>query len=96
MDFTKKFSALRVNLQRSKTFLYKPWRSKGSLQFENIINILVGSFHFIRIYMLFLLLHHQHCISCFTFENDFKYSKVPAMKEVIHSKQVTNNKSILP
>ena len=35
------------NIYNAKIFLYKPWRPKGFLQFEIIINVLVSSFRFI-------------------------------------------------
>ena len=36
--------ALSVNPLNAEYFLYKPWRPKGFIQFEIIINVLVTSF----------------------------------------------------
>ena len=39
--------AFVLNPQSAEILLYKPWRPKGSLQFEIITNVLVRSFRFI-------------------------------------------------
>ena len=43
-----------INLYNTELILYKPWRSKGLFQFEIIINVLVSSFRFIWIPMLWV------------------------------------------
>ena len=44
-------------------FLYKPWRPKDFIQFEIVINILVSSFPFIRIPMLWVHGNYKYVYS---------------------------------
>ena len=44
-------------------FLYKPWRQKGFIQFAIIINVLVSSFWFIWIPMLWVYGHYKYFYS---------------------------------
>ena len=41
----------------AEIFLYKPWRSKGCFQYQIILNVLVRSFRFIWIRMLWVYGH---------------------------------------
>ena len=43
--------------------LWKPWRPKGYFQFEIIINVLVSSFQFIWIPMLWVYHHYKYAYS---------------------------------
>ena len=45
------------NTYSSEIFLYKPWRPKDFIQFEIVINVLVSSFRFIWIPMLWVYDH---------------------------------------
>ena len=54
------FWQLIFNPDRTKIFLYKQWRTKGFFQFEIITNVLVSSFHFIWIPMLWGLWVYGH------------------------------------
>ena len=53
----------KCKLPQSWIFLYKPWRPKGFIQFEIIINVLVGSFWFILILMLWVYGHYKYIYS---------------------------------
>ena len=41
------------NFQSNEIFLHKPWRPKGFVEFEIIINVLVSSFPCILIYICY-------------------------------------------
>ena len=47
---------------KREIFVYKPWRSKGFLQFEIIINCFARSLCFICIPMLWVYCHYQNVI----------------------------------
>ena len=47
----------------AELILYKPWSPKGFIQFEIIINVLVSSFWFIWIHMLWVYGHYKYFYS---------------------------------
>ena len=47
------FVSLHINPSSAELFLFKPWEPKVFFQFEIIINILISSFWFIWIPMLY-------------------------------------------
>ena len=52
-------------------FLFKPWRLKGFLQFKIIITVLVSSFRFIWIPMLWIIAHYKY-VNSFIAVIDFR------------------------
>ena len=54
MMIVTKSSYLTINPLSTEILSYKPWRSKGFFQFENIINVLVSSVRFIWIPILWV------------------------------------------
>ena len=63
-DHQKTVPALTgLTLKALNIFLYNPWEPKGFIQFEIIINVLVSSFWFIWIPMLWVCDHYKYCYS---------------------------------
>ena len=55
--YDKACECVNIKPQSADFFQYKPWRPKGFLQFETIINVLVISFWFIWLPMLWVYDH---------------------------------------
>ena len=49
----------KSNLYNAELFLYKQWRLKSTFEFEIIINVLVSSFRFICVPMIWVYGHYK-------------------------------------
>ena len=73
--------------------VYKPWRPKGYFQFEIFSNILVSSFRFIWILMLWVYGHYKFLILSarfYTSESDICRRRILTSKDSPRSERVTS------
>ena len=56
---TLRCSDCAYNPYNAGVFVYKPWGTRGYFQFEIIINVLVNSFRFSRIPMVWVYGHYK-------------------------------------
>ena len=78
-------------LCNAEIFLYKPWKPKGFFQFEIIINILVSSFRFIWIPMLWFYGVSKLFIS-FSAGTVFKRQNLPSTESEVIGRQILTSK----
>ena len=74
-----------LNLTTLNIFLYKPWRPKGFFQFEIIITVLVSSFRFIWIPMLWVYGHYKYFHS-YSAGIDFSRQNLTSRRQILTTK----------
>ena len=81
---------ISVNPNNAKILLYKPWRPKGFLQFETIINVLVSSLRFIWVPMLWVYDHYKCLILLVRgFTLDFRIWRLKASDSAYRRQHLT-------